>query len=363
ICLVLIKVSFLLLYRRLFRPVTLVKAMVWTGISLLVASTVVYIIMMPVACSPWPSEHDDWLDLGMAERCAIIGSNLITAMAYFSVITDFYILIIPLHQVPQLRLSTGRKVGISFIFLTAIAAGLTNLIFRQNKTSMDPADFSWNIVPIYASWCVNSNHLPPREHLTLGKLFKADTAIWRIAMAEINVGLIALSMPVILAQFVGRLTGMGKSLSSWIRNRRTPPHSIVGDASDSDLTTAGADQSPRTPHRQLPHHQIPDATLSGMRKFIRNLQGSRAASASRGSFSGHDGVNHNYSHNMGTFDDLTSADFSYHVQLKAMRASESTTRVEKSGTISGHHSRREDEMRVEDHLPLSLMMHMHHSSN
>ncbi|KAK8090431.1 hypothetical protein PG997_005392 [Apiospora hydei] len=297
----LIKVSFLLLYRRLFRPVAHVNVMVWVGISLVATFGVAYIVIMPVACSPLPNEHDGWLDLGMATRCGTIGTNMTTARSYFSVLTDIYILIIPLHQVPQLRLSTKRKFGISFIFLTgllAVAAGLTNLIFRQNKSFFDPADFSWNIVPVYAT-----------------------------CMAEINIGLIALSLPVVLAQFVGRLTDLGKSLSSWVRNRRTPPHSGVDDdESYSNLAPEEADQS----QQQLPQ-KIPNATLSGMRKFIRNLQRSHAASAPRASLSGHDVLSDNNSHYVRTFDDLTSADFSYHVQLKAMRDSQSTIRVDKSG--------------------------------
>ncbi|KAK7952791.1 uncharacterized protein PG986_008519 [Apiospora aurea] len=278
ICVALIKVSFLLLYRRLFRPVTHINMMVWAGISVVVTFCVAYIIIVLVACTPWLSEHDGWLDMGMAKRCGLIAPNLLTAAAYVSVFTDLYILVIPLHQIPQLRLSTRRKFGVSFIFLTGLL------------------------------------------------------------MAEINVGLVALSMPVVLAQFVGRLTDIGKSLRSWIRSRRTPPHSAVDDSeSSSDLAPeamarAAADQSQiRSPGPQL-SWQIPNATMSGMRKFIRNLQRSRAAaSAPRASLSGHDVLSDNNSHYVRTFDDLTSADFSYHVQLKAMRDSQSTIRVDKSG--------------------------------
>lgn len=113
----LIKVSFLLFYRRLFRPVTHVAVMVWVGIALVVTFSIVYTILMPVACAPWPSESG-WDDQRMALRCNNIATPLGTARSYFSVLTDFYILIIPLHQVPQLRLSTRRKLGVSFIFLT-----------------------------------------------------------------------------------------------------------------------------------------------------------------------------------------------------------------------------------------------------
>ncbi|KAK8139431.1 hypothetical protein PG984_002811 [Apiospora sp. TS-2023a] len=308
----LIKVSFLLLYRRLFGTVTHIKAMVWVGIGLMATFYVAYIIIVTVACSPWPSEHDGWLDQEMAQRCNDIAVRLILAAAYFSVLTDFYILAIPLHQVPQLRLSRKRKVGLSFIFLTgllAISAGLTNVIFRQRRDILDFSDFSWTTVAIYAT-----------------------------CMSEINIGLVALSMPIILAQFVGHLADIGRSLSSWIRSRRTPPHSGVDSESVSDLAPTGnyAPRSQGGGRQQLPPQQIPNATMSGMRKFIRNLQRSRAAASSatnRGSTSAHDAVCDDNSNYLRTFDDLTSADFSYHIQLKEMRASESTLGVERGGKV------------------------------
>ncbi|KAK8124365.1 NAD(P)-binding protein [Apiospora kogelbergensis] len=148
------KVSFFLFYRRLFRPVTQVKIMVWIGISLVVTFCVAYMVIDTVSCAPWPSEHGGWLDPGVTRRCSAIAPNLVTAGAYFSVLTDFYILAIPLQQVPKLRLSKRRKVGVSLVFLTGLLAcgtGLTNLIFRQKKGILDPADFSWTIIPIYAT--------------------------------------------------------------------------------------------------------------------------------------------------------------------------------------------------------------------
>lgn len=159
-------------------------------------------------------------------------------------------------------------------------------------------------------------------------------------MSEINIGLVALSMPVVLAQFVGRLTDLGKSLSSWIHNLRTPPQSDVGgNESYSNLAEEAAESQPR----QLPP-KIPNATLPGMRKFIRNLQRScgTASSAPRGSVSARDAVFDDTSNYLRTFDDLTSADFSYHIQLKAMRASESTLEVERGSKAGGVRSTRGD---------------------
>lgn len=167
-------------------------------------------------------------------------------------------------------------------------------------------------------------------------------------MSEINVGLVALSMPVVLAQSVGHLADIGRSLSSWIRSRRTPPHSGVGSESASDLAPgeAAADHhAQRAPggQQQLLPQQTPNATLSGMRKFIRNLQRSRVASSSsapRGPLSGDDTIDRDDSNYLRTFEDLTSADFSYHIQLKAVHASESTLELERGGKVGEIHSTR-----------------------
>ncbi|KAK8066134.1 hypothetical protein PG997_012881 [Apiospora hydei] len=228
ICNTLIKVSFFLFYRRLFRPVTHVKVMVWVGIALVTTFCVAYIIIDIVACAPWPSEHG-WLDPNTMKRCGAIAPKLVTAGAYFSVLTDFYILAIPLQQVPQLRLSKRRKVGLSFIFLTgllACGAGLTNLILRQTPGLQDTSDFSWTLVPIYAT-CVGPVRGPPYEHRQV--------------------------------------------LSSWIRARRSPHHSSAGGESSANLTP----DRPHGPHHggatpptapadppQLP--RVPNSTLSGM---------------------------------------------------------------------------------------------------
>ncbi len=86
--------------------------------AVVITFCVVFVVVDLVACAPWPSEHGDWLAPSLLDRCDSIVVDLITAGAYFSVITDFYILFIPLHQIPKLGLSRKRKIGVGLIFLT-----------------------------------------------------------------------------------------------------------------------------------------------------------------------------------------------------------------------------------------------------
>ncbi|KAI1211122.1 uncharacterized protein F4807DRAFT_466462 [Annulohypoxylon truncatum] len=201
-----IKVAFLVFYLRLFGHVNYVRYMIWAGMAVVITFCVAFVIIDIVACAPWPSEHGNWLAPSLTDRCDNIAVDLVTAGAYFSVISDFYILFIPLHRVPKLGLSRRRKIGVSLIFLTgllATCAGLVNLIIRQNKKIFDPSDFSWTIVPVYAT-----------------------------SLTEINVGLICHSLPVVFVLFIGRFTNLSKSVRSWVRERPSPRQS-AGDSSSN----------------------------------------------------------------------------------------------------------------------------------
>ncbi|KAI2615507.1 hypothetical protein GGR54DRAFT_292718 [Hypoxylon sp. NC1633] len=267
-----IKLAFLVFYLRLFYPVTHVRYMIWAGMAAVTTFCVVFVILDIVACAPWPSEQGNWIAPSLLDRCDRIAVDLITAGAYFSVITDFYILFLPLHQIPKLGLSRKRKIGVSLIFLTgllATGAGLTNLIIRSNRKVFDSSDFTWTIVPVYAT-----------------------------SLAEINVGLLCHSLPVVFVLFIGRFSSLGKSVSSWIRERRSPPQSV----GDSSPNSAPYDRvAPHFPDTQS------DAGFSRIRKFIRDVYSSRIQSSARGETG------------FTAYEDLTSVDLSYHVQLKALQ--------------------------------------------
>ncbi|KAJ8124294.1 hypothetical protein O1611_g9346 [Lasiodiplodia mahajangana] len=222
-----IKIAFLLFYLRLFRPIAYVRYMVWIGIVVLVTFCLVFVALYTEACTLLPSEHGNWLAESFSNRCDDIAVDLIRAASYFSVITDFYILFIPLHQVCSLRLSTKRRFGLTLVFLTgllAIGSGLANLIIRTDPKIFDPSDFTWTEVSVYAT-----------------------------ALVEINVGLLCHSLPVLSVLFASNFTGLSKTLSSWIRERRSPrqsPHQSPrqsGDESTPHIASANDFPEDRAP--------------------------------------------------------------------------------------------------------------------
>ncbi|KAI0118252.1 hypothetical protein GGR51DRAFT_498611 [Nemania sp. FL0031] len=246
-----IKAGFFVFYLRLFGTVTYVRYMVWVGMTVVISFCVVFVILDIIACAPSPGEHGNWVAPSLIDRCGRIAVPLITAAAYINVITDFYILFIPLHQVSKLRVSTRRKIGIGFIFLTgsfAAGAAIANLVVRSDSRLFDRSDFTWTIIPVYAT-----------------------------SLVEINVGLFCVSMPAVSALFASRFTGLSKSFGSWIRERRSPQPSPQGSAGGS--STNLANEGIEAPRLQ----PTPNDTnsFSGMRKFIHNIYRSGARTSVR----------------------------------------------------------------------------------
>ncbi|OTB08679.1 hypothetical protein M426DRAFT_18767 [Hypoxylon sp. CI-4A] len=203
-----IKLAFLVFYLRLFSPIAYVRWMIWAGIGVLTAICVVFVVFDFVACSPWPGENGDWLAPSLLDRCDLT-VHPITASAFFGIIADFYILFIPLHRIPRLSLSRKKKIGMILIFLTgllATSAGIINLVIRSDIRIFDRSDFTWTVVPVYAT-----------------------------NISEICIGLVCHSLPVVSVLFVGPFTTLSKYVNSWVEKWRRPHQSPSDSSSDLPL--------------------------------------------------------------------------------------------------------------------------------
>ncbi len=184
----------------------------------------------------------------------------------------------------------------------AAGAGITNLVIRSDRKIFDRSDFTWTIVPIYVTRYAGMISVSFHSlHLNL----KGPMAIYLNAkpshnsLVELNVGLMCHSLPVVCVLFMGRFTDIGKSISSWIRQRRCPRPGAGESSSNLAPEDSVTPQISPTPN---------DAGFSGMRKFGRNISRSRAQSSARRDAA------------FMTFNDLTSTDLSYHLQLKAIQS-------------------------------------------
>ncbi|KAG8158325.1 hypothetical protein KVR01_012086 [Diaporthe batatas] len=133
ISIMLVKLSLLFMYLRMFKPVQLVKIFIYVSIGAVTSFYVATIIAELAVGIPRPGEG--WPAAQM--RYGNFGLEVSVVRGVFGVISDFVIFFIPLSQVIRLHLPLKRKITLVCIFLTG-------LLFRERG---DP-DFTWaNTMP------------------------------------------------------------------------------------------------------------------------------------------------------------------------------------------------------------------------
>ena len=105
-----IKISILLLYRRVF-PSVLFQRLVWFGVTFLVLMLSSNTLVAIFACNPI---RGFWVATVKA-KC-IDAVRFYWATAILNVVTDVYILVLPLPQVWQLQISKKQKIGLTALF-------------------------------------------------------------------------------------------------------------------------------------------------------------------------------------------------------------------------------------------------------
>ncbi|KAI0441221.1 hypothetical protein F4803DRAFT_552306 [Xylaria telfairii] len=114
----LIKVSLLTFYLRIFNPVPRVKWLIWIGLAAVTGFGLAVLIGTLILCYPQPGESNSIASVPLLpQRCNAEIPNWTTAGSIFSVVTDFYIFLIPIHLLPSLKLSRKRKAAVGGVFL------------------------------------------------------------------------------------------------------------------------------------------------------------------------------------------------------------------------------------------------------
>jgi hypothetical protein len=111
------KLSLFILYLRLFERSRLTKILSWAGIVVCSIFYTFGMIFPLVSCGPWPGETRL---VGMAsERClrVITFGYIVTA---FNILSDIYLVAIPIPVVIHLNMSRARKFRVCFIFMLGI---------------------------------------------------------------------------------------------------------------------------------------------------------------------------------------------------------------------------------------------------
>ncbi|GAW17944.1 hypothetical protein ANO14919_074130 [Xylariales sp. No.14919] len=264
-----VKTALLSLYLRVFSPNRTARLMIWAGVATIVVFYLIAIALnirfcIPLSMTTPVPDQDEWAKKLKASNCSQPVYNLNAAVGLFGVISDLYVLIIPVSMVYKLRIPRNKKIGILGIFLTgllAVASSITSTAFRFHQ--LKSYDFTWDSIPSYT-----------------------------LRAAELNIGLICNCMPVVFVVlkriFQPRPCSSGKKAAT-PPQPRTPSHAYISDLPRGDRSLdMTEDELPKTPG--------PTAVV-GLKTFTRHSQrlptgrGERSTYTELGSMESNDSEN------------------------------------------------------------------------
>lgn len=117
----LVKMSILVQYLKIFAPRKSVNPFVFVGAWLVIAcSSIFYIVDMfftIFACSP---REKIWNKFFIGGHCPINYNAIIIATAIFNIISDIAILVLPVSALWKLQMARKKKIGITLLFATGL---------------------------------------------------------------------------------------------------------------------------------------------------------------------------------------------------------------------------------------------------
>ena len=134
-----VKLSLFILYLRIFKPNRGTRWLIYGGITVCGLFYSASIISNCALCLPRPGQPDDlptWAS--HFQGCNIQAEQLALVQGVFGTLSDIYLLVIPIKSVFQLQLPTGRKLGVSAIFMTGIMLVYSALLSPKVRIGHNP---------------------------------------------------------------------------------------------------------------------------------------------------------------------------------------------------------------------------------
>ncbi|KAI4241244.1 MAG: hypothetical protein L6R40_004660 [Gallowayella cf. fulva] len=143
------KLSLFILYYRLFSPSKIMRHLIYLGIAFNFIFYTVYLFIYALYC-PNTSKK--------APTCSHSVKVLGVATSAINVVSDFYVLLIPLCAISNLQLPPKRKLGLLAIFFTGFLACLCSIISLHYRVVLVRGnDNVWNVVPVLVISTVEFN--------------------------------------------------------------------------------------------------------------------------------------------------------------------------------------------------------------
>ncbi|KAI1408426.1 hypothetical protein F5Y13DRAFT_204785 [Hypoxylon sp. FL1857] len=259
---VFMKSTFLALYLRIFQPARGATIFLWVSLAAIALFYGACFIAEAVVCGLSANEQllikhsEAFKDRLFQQR------PLWIIVGVFSVVSDFYLLAIPVGLTLNIRLPTKQKIGVCCVFLTGLIACAFSIVSTAYRIRMfESPDITW-----------------------LGSLVYAFTA------AELNVGITCSCMPVTFVVFQSLTKNiLWDSLSQLITRPKQSHGDSVPDPSDPDTHTL---------EEQLP--PISHISSIGSTSIIRKAHLSQFGRES----------------GMSMYDELALIEYDYHAQLR-----------------------------------------------
>ncbi|EED22795.1 conserved hypothetical protein [Talaromyces stipitatus ATCC 10500] len=140
-----VKLSYLLLYIRIFGPFQRVTPVMWTGVVFVSLIYVVLLMMSILDCQPIKHHWDKTIPGQCLPAMVLAYSS-----GGFNVATDLFVLIVPMPTVWSMNLSTAKKIRVSAVFsvgIIVVALSITRLaktpiVFKSTDPSWDLSNFA-----------------------------------------------------------------------------------------------------------------------------------------------------------------------------------------------------------------------------
>lgn len=114
----LIKLSLCVFFRRIFLPSRVTNILTWIGILLTTISYTAFFIAWVYYSVPHAGEA--WADITFNIKVGLVTPKLSVGVGVVGVVTDFYIIVIPLLAIYGLNMSQARKLGLMVLFATGL---------------------------------------------------------------------------------------------------------------------------------------------------------------------------------------------------------------------------------------------------
>ncbi|RAH66287.1 uncharacterized protein BO66DRAFT_431454 [Aspergillus aculeatinus CBS 121060] len=263
------KVSILTFYLRIFSPSRRARALIWSGIAFVVVGYTTLTICMLAWMVPHRGDGG-WGSTANTSRMNVASRQLDFTQGIFSVVSDFYVMIIPTGIIFRLNMKNKKKLGVACIFLIgfiSLGCSIAGTVLRYHAMVFTVEDNRW-----------------------LSVKFEA------LCVVELNIGILCACVPVF---FVVLRTWLQRTESGFVylKQRLT-----LSRASKS--TVALSDPA----HKPGISLDIPTGTLSGLRSMFRRPKPIDPEEGKMGIQ-----VSHYY--------ELQSVDVDYHAHLRGDSAS------------------------------------------